>query len=279
MIQHLIEKRFGPDAFSAERETVQDEPNPVIENLLNHTVSRKFTDQPVTSKLLNLLFAAAFSAPSKSDLQQVSVIHLTDRRKIEHLADHNPKVAWIVNAPVFLVWCADSRRIRQVCKWKQHPFANDHLDAFMNAAVDVGIVMEAFISAAESMGLGCCPISEIRDDIHRLSTTLALPKYVFPVAGFCLGWPAEQTSLSMRLPPSVTIHENVYDDSNMIEAIDHYDRAREADQPTPIEKQRSVEQFGLCETYSWSEDRSRQYAQKCRANFGAYIRKQGFNLS
>ena len=65
--------------------------------------------------------------------------------------------AGVADAPVFMVWCGDNRRIRRLCEWREHAFANDHLDAFMNAAVDAAIAMQTFIIAAESVGLGCCP--------------------------------------------------------------------------------------------------------------------------
>jgi hypothetical protein len=45
---------------------------------------------------------------------------------------------WIADAPVFLVFCGNNRRIRQIGEWRGKPFANDHLDHFMNAAVDAG---------------------------------------------------------------------------------------------------------------------------------------------
>ena len=82
---------------------------------------------------------------------------------------------WVADAPLLLVWCGDSRRIRRLAEWRGHAFANDHLDAFMNAAVDAGICMQTFIVAAESVGLGCCPISEIRDHIEPLSAELGVP--------------------------------------------------------------------------------------------------------
>ena len=30
--------------------------------------------------------------------------------------------------------------------------------------------------------------------------------------------------------------------------------------------------------YGWSEDKARQYAEPLRADFGAFVRKKGFNL-
>ncbi len=227
---------------------------------------------------MQLLFATAFSAPSKSDLQQVSVVRITDPSQRKRIISSNPKIAWTEHAPQFMVWCADNRRIRKVCEEKDYPFANDHLDSFMNAAVDAGIVMQTFIIAADSVGLRCCPISEVRDNIESLSMELNLPEHVFPVAGLCVGWPSESPSTSMRLPLNITVHVNKYDDEEALFRISDYDHRREAIDQPPTEKQRQPERFGIADIYGWSEDRARQYSVPLRSGFGCYIRKQRFNL-
>ena len=70
---------------------------------------------------------------------------------------------------------------------RDKPFANDHLDSFFNASVDAGWVLMNFIRAAESVGLGCCPISAVRNHAARISALLGLPDWVFPVPGLCVG--------------------------------------------------------------------------------------------
>lgn len=51
------------------------------------------------------------------------------------MVNASPSTQWAADAPVFLVWCGDSRRIRKLGDWRGHAFANDHLDAFMNKAI------------------------------------------------------------------------------------------------------------------------------------------------
>ena len=72
---------------------------------------------------------------------------------------------------------------------------------FMNAAVDAGLVLQAFITAAEALGLGCCPISVVRNHVEKVAALLELPPGVFPVAGLCVGYPRQPGWTSMRLPP------------------------------------------------------------------------------
>ena len=274
-LSELIRERFGlPTAGGCSLPASE-----TLMGIVSRRSCRRFSTSPVADGLIETLFAAAFSAPSKSDLQQACVIRVVDPAKQQRIAALTHCTRWIAEAPVFMVWCGDSRRIRRLAEWRSHPFANDHLDAFMNAAVDAGIVMQTFILAAESVGLGCCPISEIRDQIELLSAELGLPEWVFPVAGLCLGGPAGQGRVSMRLPLSVTVHRDRYDDSELFKHVADYDRRREERDQTSPEEQRLVEQFGVSDEYGWSENRTRQYAVSMRSDFGRYVRKQGFNLS
>jgi hypothetical protein len=91
-----------------------------------------------------------------------------------------------------------------------------------------------------------------------------------------VGYPAEAPQLSMRLPLSVTVHHNTFLEDGLDDAIEAYDRRREAAQPYAA--QRYVREFGLAETYGWSEDKARQYAHPERADFGDYVRRIGFRL-
>lgn len=274
-LSELIRERYGLPTYSGCSRPV----NETLQGIVSHRSCRRFSAASVPEDLIGTLFAVAFSAPSKSDLQQACVVRIVDRAKQQRIAALTQRTRWISDAPIFMVWCGDSRRIRRLCERRNHPFANNHLDAFMNAAVDAGIAMQTFIIAAESVGLGCCPVSEIRDQIEPLSAELGLSQWVFPVAGLCVGWPADQGRVSMRLPLCVTVHQDDYDDTDMFEHVADYDRRREKRERTPVEEQRLVERFGVSDEYGWSENRTRQYAVSMRSDFGRYIRKQGFNLS
>jgi nitroreductase/FMN reductase [NAD(P)H] len=183
---------------------------------------------------------------------------------------------WIETAPAFLVFCGNNRRQRQLQQWRSRPFPNDHLDAFFNAAVDAGIALATFVTAAEAIGLGCCPISQIRNHSEVVSRILDLPQHVFPVAGMTLGWPARPGAISLRLPLEVTLHEDRFQERGLRESIDAYDRRRAAVQP--YARQRYEGDYGHAEEYGWSEDKARQYSKPERADFGAFVRGKGFNL-
>jgi nitroreductase/FMN reductase [NAD(P)H] len=271
-IESALQERFGTAVPVDPALPGLDE----LQRIVEHRSHRKFSSREVEPEPLRLLFACALSAPSKSDLQQADIIHVADRAKIRAVAALIPDMPWIADAPVLLVFCGDNRRIRQIGEWRGKPFVNDHLDHFMNAAVDAGIVMTTFIRAAEAVGLGACPISAVRNRPRELSELLALPEWVFPMAGLVVGYAAEERSITPRLPLDVTVHVDRYDESCVREHIDAYDRRRHA--LLPYRNQRGKKKWGEADFYSWSEDKARQYGVPERADFGAFIRAKGFSL-
>ena len=272
-----LKRRFGSESNNL---AVPPDAPDLHRQLAARGVVRSFTAEPVPFDVLHRLCALALCAPTKSDLQQRDIVIVDDaqlkRQILSPLAEGPGGQAWLNKAPVLLIFCGNNRRQRLWHAWRGKPFANDHLDAFFNASVDAGIVLTAFVLAAEAQGLGACPISVIRNRAAAISELLRLPQHVFPVAGLGVGWPAVAPKQSMRLPLDVTVHRNGYREGDVRGAIEGYDRRREAAQP--YREQRSVDAFGKSETYGWSEDKARQYAAPERADFGAYIRARGFRL-
>jgi hypothetical protein len=107
---------------------------------------------------------------------------------------------------------------------------------------------------------------------------LSLPDKVFPVAGLGAGYPATPGHISMRLPLEVTLHVDEYDDRRLAEAVDAYDRRRDARYSLPREQQRAPDVFGHAPFYGWSEDKARQATQPEGRSFPAFLRRRSFSL-
>ena len=273
-LNELIAARFAMPSEAGQEMPAEG----TLAQMLSHRTHRAYREEAVPEDLVQVLLACALSTPSKSDLQQASILRITDmdlRRKIGALI---PDMPWIVSAPEFFVFCGDSRRIRRICEARGKPFANDHLDAFLNAASDAAMTLEAMIVASEAAGLGCCPISVIRNHIDAVAELLELPDWVFPLAGLCLGYPVRQGFISVRIPPAFAVHTNRYDDTKFSAELDAYDRRRDAVFHIPAEKQRMDATYGRAEFYGWSEDKARQVSVRERDGVGPYLRRKKFNL-
>lgn len=271
-VKDALSERFGEQLDIDEGLSGLDE----LSRIAAHRVHRRYLARDVTPSLLRLLCACALSAPSKSDLQQADILIVRNRTKIHAIADLLPEMPWVRETPLFLVFLANGRRLPQISQRRGKPFPNDHLDLFFNASVDSAIVMTTFVRAAEAVGLGCCPISVIRDHATTISEMFALPEKVIPIAGMCVGWPAEKGGITPRLSLETTVHEERFAENDVVAEIDAYDRRRAA--VRPYRNQREPERFGRNEFYGWSEDKARQYAEPLRADFGAFVRAKGFHL-
>jgi nitroreductase len=249
---------------------------PLARALASRGSCRSFEDRPIDRDLLQSLAALALCAPSKSDLQQADLVLVTDPDLRARLAATVPNQPWVAAAPGLVVVCGNNRRQRQLHRWRGHPFANDHLDAFYNAAAEGAIVLAAFVLAAEAAGLGACPISGLRDRPHDVAGLLGLPDHVFPVAGIGLGYPVTEAPISLRLPLTATVHENSWSETDIEARVADYDARRRALQP--YANQRGEARFGHAADYGWSEDKARQYAEPQRDDFGAFVRRRGFRL-
>jgi nitroreductase len=272
-----LSDRFGPDASDLE---IGNDVPAVHRQMAARASVRKFRSDPIPDHILRRLCALALCAPTKSDLQQRDIIIVDTpalRADIGSLLAEGPLAQkWLENLPNLLIFCGNNRRQRSIHALRGKPFVNDHLDAFFNASVDAAISLSAFVIVAEAEGFGTCPISAVRNKPDALSRMLNLPDHVFPVAGLAVGYPAEHSPQSKRLPLSLTVHHNRYSEDDLESTIDAYDRDRESVRPYRV--QRYVEEFGKAESYGWSEDKARQYAKPERQDFGAYIRRVGFKL-
>jgi nitroreductase/FMN reductase [NAD(P)H] len=271
----LYRDRFGiePKAL-AEGEL----PQPVAA-ILQRRSQRAFLSEKLAPDLLEALLACAQSAPSKSDLQQYSIILVDDPESRATVLGRAPADEWMRTAPHVAVFCADMRRGQRVCALRGRPHRNDNLDAFLNASADAALAMGFLMAAAEAAGVGCCPISLIRDRIDDVTRVLGLPDGIYPVAGFCFGKPARPGFISMRLPPAVVVHRERYDVAALEREISQYDRRRNEKQPIAPQKQRLTQQYGVADYYPWSENAARQLSAPERPEFSSFLRKHGFALS
>ena len=268
----LLRARFGAEVTIPEEAAASS----TLTSIARHRTIRSYSPRPVEPELVRALAAVALSAPTKSDLQQCDIVIVQDAAKRAALAALLPDNPWAAKAPAFAVFCGNNRRQRRLHELRGHVFANDHLDAFFNAAVDAAIVLATFVAAAESVGLGTCPISAIRNHPGEVARVLALPRFVFPVAGLCIGWPKHPGTLSPRLRLGAMVHVDAHNDASLDADIAEYDVRRNAGKP--FDARRRDDLFGAEAPYGWSEDKARQYALPERQDWGRFVRERGFRL-
>ena len=249
-----------------------------LKSILSRRSIRKFLNKPISKELLTLLLAAAQSAPSKSNLQQYSILVIQDQNIKNEISNLIGNTKWALTAPMFFLYLADIRRNIKITNDRGYEHKNNNVDTFMNGVIDAALSMQSTICASESLGLGVCPISMIRNIIEEVKVICKLPKGVFPIAGLAMGWPDQKSNVSIRLPQNIVTHFDKYDEKDLIDKINEYDERVFNKDPIPENKQRHVDLYGVAKKGTWSENISRQLSIPERGNFKKWLKKNGFNL-
>ncbi|WNN50262.1 NADPH-dependent oxidoreductase [Siccibacter colletis] len=224
--EQLITARYG--AENAPEQMIWNEQ---IAGLLSHRSVRHYSDRPLPQGCLETLVAAAQSASTSSNLQQWSVVAVTDpalKAEVRALAagSNGQANGYIEQAPAILLWVADLSRSHAITEADGlTPEVHDYLDSFLMASVDAALAAQNATVAAESIGLGTVYIGATRNQAKALAALIDLPPRSYVVCGLVVGWPddAYASDIRPRLPQPVVLHHNRYDAGNLDAHVQAYE--------------------------------------------------------
>ncbi|WP_379128165.1 oxygen-insensitive NADPH nitroreductase [Paenibacillus sp. sgz500958] len=243
--------------------------NETIDLLMKHASVRRFQNKPVSEEQLAAIIGAAQMASTSSNVQAYSVIAVTDPVIKEELAGLVGNQAYVAQCPVFLVWCADLYRLKEVTK----PYLNGaasyegSTENFIVATVDASLAAQNAAVAAESLGLGIVYIGGIRNQIAKVSELLGLPELVYPVFGMCLGYPEGESGLRPRLPLQAVLHRNGYNAENTVEQVNTYDE---------VSKAYMHQRTGGTSAAPWSAMMAKRLSEPARLHMKEFLQHIGF---
>ena len=246
-----------------------------VENLMiNHKSVRKFKKQPVADELLERIIKCAQHAATSEFIQAYTVIKVTDQKTKETFYSEVTSQKPILNAPVFLVFCADVSRLLRASEMNQRQAPESYVEyteTFLMASVDAAIAAQNAVLAAESEGLGCTYIGGIRNNLPKVMELLDIPKGVYPVFGMVLGYPETNTdeAAKPRLPLTVVLKEGKYHTDGEEEQIREYDE---------VIRQYYIERTGGNRDETWSMQMSDFVEKPQRPFLKDVLEKQGFKL-
>ncbi|MBD5214038.1 MAG: NADPH-dependent oxidoreductase [Bacteroidales bacterium] len=197
----------------------------VEQTLLERRSVRRYEREPIPEADLDFIREAIRSTPTSYNGQQFSVIEIADqtlKEKLEALA-HQKQFKTCNRVFVFL---SDFNKISVAAKAKgleMPPFQNT-ADGLIVGTVDAALAMMSAIAAAESRGLGCCPIGYARTvDPAAISELLGLPQGVYLVCALAVGVPREVPQLKPKQPRELVIFREKYGVDDMARRLLDYD--------------------------------------------------------
>jgi nitroreductase len=241
----------------------------VIDLLKSHRSIRKFTEQKIAADLFQEIVVAGQAAATSSFLQGSTIIKVNNPATRTQIAELAGNQGYVETAAEFLVFCADLKRAGNYCEEYGRQFEGDYTEHFIIATVDVALMAQNMVTAAESAGLGICYIGGIRNDPDQMTKLLKLPNGVYPVFGLCLGYPDQDPGVKPRLPTSVIVKQECYNEEGDKEVIAEYDeRVKE------YYRIRTGGGHGI----RWTEQVSTLLSEKVRPHMKAFLAAQGFKF-
>ncbi len=240
--------------------------NAYVDLILNRATTRSFLDKDVPDETLWKLARAAQQAPFTG--QMYAFVYTRDKEKKETLSKHLGR--FIAQAPVFVLFCLDFRKLEKFIAYKGRENKASDLQMLFLGIQDVSYAAMNFVMAAEALGLGTCFFGGAPMIEPVLSGMFNLPDRVYPLVGMVLGHPAKKPAPRPRIPTSCVLFRDEYHDldENEVRAAmevmdaglirEGYYQSLNAKIPKPEQDEDTV---GY-DKYGWSEHISRKYARQ-----------------
>lgn len=183
---------------------------------------RAYEAKPLPEEVRGQVLSAMLRAPTAGNMMLYSVLEIEDqllKARLSETCDHQP---FIAKAPWVLVFLADYARmmaffeasgVPEHCLGEGKPFLKPRESDLLLACCDALIAAQTAVCAAESLGLGSCYIGDVMENWETHRDLLQLPRYTFPIAMLCLGYPTEQQTRRpqpSRLSQTLIVHKNRY---------------------------------------------------------------------
>lgn len=285
MTSSVVQKASRPDGAADRRALWQarygeasvpvlpSEWNDTLEVLLDHRTSRNYRPDALPAGTVELLVAAAQSAPTSSNLQAWSVIAVEDPERKARLAGLTGGNAHILAAPLLLVWLVDLSRLRGIAR--QHGNNGEALDfheSFLIGAIDAALAAQNAVVAIDSLGLGSCYIGGMRNQLEAVANELKLPPETVAVFGLTVGYPdlSVDTDVKPRLPQSAVLFREQYGE------VRHEDLAAYDEAMTAFQRKQKLPLTGW--TSVIAKRIESEAVLKGRSRLTAILRHLGFPL-
>ena len=243
--------------------------NATIDLMNAHRSIRKFTDREIDDQTLEKIIGAAQCAATSHFIQAYTVIRVRDRDKRKTIAQLAGPQAWVAQAPVFLVFCADFKRLEAVAGLHGGSVEKGWAEQFVTATVDAALLAQNVLLAAESLGLGGVFIGGIRNDPQTVCDLLEIPDQAYPVFGMCLGWPAHDPPPKPRLPVDAVLFEDRYPETHDRNMLDEYDR---------VTNHYYLNRNANLRDETWSRQMADFMGRVIRPHMKGFLEKKGFFL-
>lgn len=170
--------------------------------ILSRRSIKKYLNKPLEFDKLTMILEAGCKAPSSGNLQDFRFIVVTDRDKIESIANHCSQQYWIADAGALIVVLTDTELAEAY-----YGLRGQRLYSIQNAAAAI----ENMLLMAHALGLGACWIGAF--DETYIMDFLGISDGIRPQAIISIGYPAGEPEKKTTNPLASMVYFNMYGES------------------------------------------------------------------
>ncbi|KPU43163.1 FMN reductase [NAD(P)H] [Oxobacter pfennigii] len=175
--------------------------NETLKTIYNRKSVRVFEDKEIAGEIKTHIIKSAMRAPTAGNMMLYTIIEVAEQSAKETLAETCDNQPFIAKSPFVLLFLADYQRwydyyiasgVPELCGKNNMEMRKPGEGDLFLACCDALIAAQNAVIAAESLGLGSCYIGDIMENYEAHKELFGLPRYTFPIAMVCFGYPTEQ---------------------------------------------------------------------------------------
>ena len=152
----------------------------VFEAIATRRSIRKYTAQDIPMEILGVILDAGRYAPSAGNVQNWRFVIIKNKESKQKVAEAAMQQMWIAEAPVIILVCAETEKIKQF-----YGIRGERLYSIQNCAAAI----QNMLLTAHSLGLASTWIGAF--DENMLRRALGIPEDIRPQAILPFGYPDE----------------------------------------------------------------------------------------
>lgn len=168
-----------------------------LEVLYTRRSIRAFTSEPVDEETVKALLSAAMIAPTAGNSQGWRFIVITDRARLDAIAEVHPFAKMAKDAPLAILVCGDTENVPERYKayW----------------AIDGAAAIQNILLAGRALNIGTvwCGVHPVPEREAAMRELFALPAHINPVGLVIAGHPAQPFKREDRYD-SEKVHHNTW---------------------------------------------------------------------
>ena len=243
--------------------------NSAIDTLRARRSIRKYCSGEIPPEDLQKIVEIGQRAPSACNSQLYSIIEVKDldlRKNIRKICRDS---AFITEASVLFVICADLRRLGKVVEFSGGTRTTWPVKGLFWGIIDAAIMAQNMVNSAELLGYSSVYVGWVSEHMDEVIDVLKIPKFVVPVVGLVIGRPRETPPENRpRLPLELIWHIDLYQDPP-ITAL----KKGIAYMNQELERQEFFKSVGEPDIENWSQDLIQQFGLKDQLKLEQNMRK------